>query len=84
MAKKYLWRCSLVAALVIGLAGSLRLAAAPPPAPSIQFVDATAAAKIAFKHTSGAFGKKYLPGDDGRGRGLPRLRRRRLARPAFS
>jgi hypothetical protein len=67
MAKKYLWRCSLVAALVIGLAGSLRLAAAPPPAPSIQFVDATVAAKIVFKHTSGAFGKKYLPETMGAG-----------------
>jgi hypothetical protein len=33
----------------------------------VQFVDVTAAAKIAFKHTSGAFGKKYLPETMGSG-----------------
>ncbi len=33
----------------------------------MRFVDVTAAAKIAFKHTSGAFGKKYLPETMGSG-----------------
>src|SRR5262249_9850091 len=38
----------------------------PPPAPAaasvgITFVDVTGKAGIHFKHTSGAFGKKYLP-----------------------
>jgi len=33
----------------------------------VRFVDVTAASKIAFKHTSGAFGKKYLPETMGSG-----------------
>jgi hypothetical protein len=33
----------------------------------IEFVDATASAGIRFKHTSGAFGKKYLPETMGAG-----------------
>ena len=33
----------------------------------IRFVDVTASSKIAFKHTSGAFGKKYLPETMGSG-----------------
>jgi hypothetical protein len=53
--------------VLIVLALALRLGAAPPAAPSIQYVDATSAAKIAFKHTSGAFGKKYLPETMGAG-----------------
>jgi hypothetical protein len=30
-------------------------------APNIRFTDVTAAAGVRFTHTSGAFGKKYLP-----------------------
>ncbi len=52
--------------VLAGFAAAARLAAAPP-APAIQYVDVTAAAKIAFKHTSGAFGKKYLPETMGAG-----------------
>ena len=36
-------------------------AAIAPGDPTFQFTDVTAAAGIRFKHTSGAFGKKYLP-----------------------
>ena len=67
MAKKHLGRSGSIAAVLFGLGASLRLVAAPPPTPSVQFVDATAAAKITFKHTSGAFGKKYLPETMGAG-----------------
>jgi hypothetical protein len=35
--------------------------------PSIRFVDVTASAGITFRHTSGAFGKKYLPETMGAG-----------------
>src|SRR5206468_6729811 len=42
--------------VLAALAAAVRLAAAPP-APAIQYVDVTAAARIAFKHTNGAFGK---------------------------
>src|SRR3982751_2154693 len=35
--------------------------AAQPSASLPQFADVTAAAGIHFRHTSGAFGKKYLP-----------------------
>ena len=58
-------RSGSLAVVLIVLSPGLR--AAPPPTPSIQYVDATAAAKIAFKHTSGAFGKKYLPETMGAG-----------------
>ena len=34
---------------------------AQPPAPAIQYVDATKTAGLTFRHNSGAFGKKYLP-----------------------
>jgi hypothetical protein len=34
---------------------------------SVRFTDVTAAARIAFKHNSGAFGKKYLPETMGAG-----------------
>jgi hypothetical protein len=36
----------------------------------IQFADGTAAARIAFRHNSGAFGKKYLPETMGSGLAL--------------
>jgi hypothetical protein len=39
----------------------------PAPASGIAFTDVTAAAGIRFKHTSGAFGKKYLPETIGSG-----------------
>ena len=44
----------------------LALGAAGPDL-GIRFVDVTASSKIAFKHTSGAFGKKYLPETMGSG-----------------
>src|SRR5215204_5127842 len=47
---------SLWLAAVAALAWSL----APPPV-AIAFADVTAASGITFRHTSGAFGKKYLP-----------------------
>ena len=61
---------------ILALAGAgagLALAADPP----ITFTDATAAAGIRFKHTSGAYGKKFLPRPWARCGS--RLRRRRLA-----
>ena len=42
------------------------LAQAPAP-PRVTFTDVTAAAGIRFQHTSGAFGKKYLPETMGAG-----------------
>jgi len=50
--------------LLFSLAASIlviRAQAAPPSATLPQFADVTATAGIHFKHTSGAFGKKYLP-----------------------
>ena len=46
-----------------GLAGvALRAQApAPPPAPGFLLVDVTAAAGLAFRHNSGAYGGKLLP-----------------------
>jgi len=58
-------RSRSLAVVLIALSPCLR--AATPATPSIRYVDATAAAKIAFKHTSGAFGKKYLPETMGAG-----------------
>lgn len=50
-------------ALFVALAlGVLAIGAIAQPASTLpQFTDATAAAGIRFRHTSGAFGKKYLP-----------------------
>jgi hypothetical protein len=48
------------------LVGIRALEAAPAPAP-VQYTDVTAAARITFKHTSGATGKKYLPETMGSG-----------------
>ena len=42
----------------------------PSPAGGIQFADGTAHAGIAFRHNSGAFGKKYLPETMGSGLAL--------------
>jgi hypothetical protein len=41
--------------------------AAPAPPPGVVFTDVTQAAGIRFKHSSGAFGKKYLPETMGSG-----------------
>jgi enediyne biosynthesis protein E4 len=57
---------SLAVAAVLALAGSVRLEARPLAA-AIQYVDVTAVAGITFRHTSGAFGKKYLPETMGAG-----------------
>jgi enediyne biosynthesis protein E4 len=59
-------RAAALPAVVALLAGG-RSAAAPPAPAAIQFTDVTAAAGITFKHTSGAFGKKYLPETMGAG-----------------
>jgi hypothetical protein len=59
------------------LAAALAFALVPPLAapqagggPAIQFADGTAAARIGFRHNSGAFGKKYLPETMGSGLAL--------------
>jgi hypothetical protein len=54
-------RRSLAAALLALGAGALAQDA------GVRFVDVTAASKISFKHTSGAFGQKYLPETMGSG-----------------
>jgi hypothetical protein len=54
---------ALPALLVPGLA-------TPQAGGGIQFADGTAAARIAFRHNSGAFGKKYLPETMGSGLAL--------------
>ena len=46
---------------------SLLMAQTQRPSGPIQFVDATAASGISFRHHSGAFGKKYLPETMGSG-----------------
>ena len=59
---------SLLALLAIPLFAWPLLA--PPlgaQAPSVVFVDVTAASKVDFRHTNGAFGKKYLPETMGSG-----------------
>ena len=55
MCKPLLLLSVAVSGLVIGAE------AAPPSATLPQLADVTAAAGVHFKHTSGAFGKKYLP-----------------------
>jgi enediyne biosynthesis protein E4 len=54
-------------ATVVGVLTGGMAAAAPAAPLGVQFTDVTAAAKIAFKHTSGATGKKYLPETMGSG-----------------
>jgi hypothetical protein len=56
----------VVSAVVLVLV-PLVLVAQSRPASSIVYTDVTAAAGIRFKHTSGAFGKKYLPETTGSG-----------------
>jgi len=53
-------RCSVFAVVTLGVVAVCAPAAQPPPAIP-QFTDATASAGIRFRHTNGAFGKKYLP-----------------------
>jgi hypothetical protein len=48
-------------------AALLPVPASPQAAGGIQFADGTAVAHIAFRHNSGAFGKKYLPETMGSG-----------------
>jgi len=55
------------AAAFLAALGPAVLGAQGRPAPSMAFTDVTAAAGIRFKHTSGAFGKKYLPETMGAG-----------------
>ncbi len=61
--------------LAASLAATLPLAllpgiAAPQADLGIRFADGTAAARIGFRHNSGAFGKKYLPETMGSGLAL--------------
>ncbi len=53
--------------LVIGLAATNGIGQTPTAAVSPVFVDATKQAGITFRHTNGAFGKKYLPETMGSG-----------------
>ena len=52
--------CSLPAPARLAAAGALMWALGVP-LPFVTFTDVTAQAGITFRHTSGAFGKKYLP-----------------------
>jgi enediyne biosynthesis protein E4 len=61
----------LAAALSVALPVALLPGRAlPQSGGGIQFADGTAAARIAFRHDSGAFGKKYLPETMGSGLAL--------------
>jgi hypothetical protein len=53
--------------VVLAAALALRDGRSSAQIPPVQFTDVTAAAKITFKHNSGAFGKKYLPETMGAG-----------------
>ncbi len=56
--------------LALPLLSALALAAAPAAVPAAEgprFVDRTAASGIAFRHTTGAFGQKWLPETMGAG-----------------
>ena len=59
-------RSLLPVALALGVL-AISAPAAQPSAAIPQFTDATAAAGIRFRHTNGAFGKKYLPETVGSG-----------------
>jgi hypothetical protein len=61
----------LAAVLAVALPAALMpRPALPQPGGGIQFADGTAAARITFRHNSGAFGKKYLPETMGSGLAL--------------
>jgi hypothetical protein len=53
--------------LAVATAAPCALRAQPAPAASVVFKDVTAASGVSFRHTSGAFGKKYLPETMGSG-----------------
>jgi hypothetical protein len=53
-------RCFVFAVVTLGAVAVCAPAAQPTPAIP-RFTDATASAGIRFRHTNGAFGKKYLP-----------------------
>jgi hypothetical protein len=56
-----------LAPLLVSLAAvAVALSAAPPPA-GVVFTDVTQPSGVRFKHTNGAFGKKYLPETMGSG-----------------
>jgi hypothetical protein len=55
------------AALFVLLPLGLAAQGKAPASSGVVFTDVTAAARITFKHTSGAFGKKYLPETIGSG-----------------
>jgi enediyne biosynthesis protein E4 len=59
-------RFSILTTLVVGFLIA-RTPAAQTPASMPHFVDATVTAGIKFRHTSGAYGKKYLPETVGSG-----------------
>jgi enediyne biosynthesis protein E4 len=59
-------RSSVFVALALGVL-AIGAPAAQPSAAIPQFTDVTSAASIRFRHTNGAFGKKYLPETVGSG-----------------
>src|SRR5215216_4276525 len=65
MLARFLWATAVAA--VAAVAWPELRAAAQAPGPSITFTDVTAAAGIRFRHTNGAFGRKYLPETMGSG-----------------
>jgi hypothetical protein len=73
MTRTHVLALTLAATVAAGLAPTLLAQAgkaAPTPAAKagpIAFTDVTASSGIAFRHTSGAFGKKYLPETMGAG-----------------
>ena len=62
-------RSTLLASMAAGLAACLTvtLAAQPQQRNSLAFTDVTAKSGVTFRHTSGAFGNKYLPETMGTG-----------------
>jgi hypothetical protein len=56
-----------LSALALAVASLPRVQAQAPAAAPVVFTDATAASGISFRHTNGAFGKKYLPETMGSG-----------------
>jgi hypothetical protein len=58
---------SLTAVAVVGLVYGVHGQRAAAPASPVAFTDVTAKSGVTFRHTSGAFGKKYLPETMGAG-----------------
>jgi hypothetical protein len=58
---------SILAPATLALGPLPRLQAQAVAAPGVVFTDVTSASGIAFRHTNGAFGKKYLPETMGSG-----------------